>query len=281
MKKILFFTLCLFLIIANSFGQDSIAESKQIIAKDSVSANNQPKTFSGSTSINNATKSEGDSAYMRNDYSSAIQIYEALLTKGAAADVYYNLGNSYYKAGNIAKAILNYERALLLEPGNSDIRANLDIARAKTMDKVDIAPEIFFITWINAIINANSADGWAIWGIVSFVLLLAGLYLFIFSKKVVLKKIGFISAIALLFLTVCSNIFASKQKERLLNRDFSIVIDPSVTVRSTPSESGTSLFILHEGSKVFMKDNSMKDWKEIKLEDGKVGWVPSSAIEVI
>ena len=281
MKKILFFTLCLFLIIANSFGQDSIAESKQIIAKDSVSANNQPKTFSGSTSIDNATKSEGDSAYMRNDYSSAIQIYEALLTKGAAADVYYNLGNSYYKAGNIAKAILNYERALLLEPGNSDIRANLDIARAKTMDKVDIAPEIFFITWINAIINANSADGWAIWGIVSFVLLLAGLYLFIFSKKVVLKKIGFIFAIALLFLTVCSNIFASKQKERLLNRDFSIVIDPSVTVRSTPSESGTSLFILHEGSKVFMKDNSMKDWKEIKLEDGKVGWVPSSAIEVI
>lgn len=281
MKKILFFTLCLFLIIANSFGQDSIAESKQIIAKDSVSANNQPKFFSGSTSINNATKSEGDSAYMRNDYSSAIQIYEALLTKGAAADVYYNLGNSYYKAGNIAKAILNYERALLLEPGNSDIRANLDIARAKTMDKVEIAPEIFFITWINAIINANSADGWAIWGIVSFVLLLAGLYLFIFSKKVVLKKIGFISAIALLFLTVCSNIFASKQKERLLNRDFSIVIDPSVTVRSTPSESGTSLFILHEGSKVFMKDNSMKDWKEIKLEDGKVGWVPSSAIEVI
>ena len=262
MKKILFFTLCLFLIIANSFGQDSIAESKQIIAKDSVSANNQPKTFSGSTSIDNATKSEGDSAYMRNDYSSAIQIYEALLTKGAAADVYYNLGNSYYKAGNIAKAILNYERALLLEPGNSDIRANLDIARAKTMDKVDIAPEIFFITWINAIINANSADGWAIWGIVSFVLLLAGLYLFIFSKKVVLKKIGFIFAIALLFLTVCSNIFASKQKERLLNRDFSIVIDPSVTVRSTPSESGTSLFILHEGSKVFMKDNSMKDWKE-------------------
>lgn len=278
MKKIIFFTLCLFLIVAHCYGQDSLQQSGQIV--DSVGSNNRSKAYS-MPSLTNATKTQGDSAYMNNDYNSAIQIYESLLSKGESADVYYNLGNSYYKAGNIAKAILNYERALLLEPGNSDIRVNLDIARSKTLDKVEIAPEIFFITWINAIINATSADGWAIWGIISFILLIVGLYLFFFSRKVILKKIGFLSGIAFLILTICSNVFASKQKERLLNRNFSIVIDPSVTVRSTPSESGTSLFILHEGSKVFMKDNSMKDWKEIKLEDGKVGWVPASAIEVI
>lgn len=280
MKKILLFTLCLFVFGAFTYGQDSITASKQIDAKDSVGVEIPSNTLAN-ISLAHATKSGGDSAYMANDYASAIQIYESLLKNGESADVYYNLGNSYYKSGNIAKAILNYERALLLEPGNSDIRANLDIARAKTLDKVEIAPEIFFITWINAIINANSADGWAIWGIISFILLLTGLYLFIFSKKVFLKKIGFISAISFFIITVCSNIFASKQKDRLLNRDFSIVVSPTVTVRSTPSESGTTLFILHEGSKVFMKDNSMKEWKEIKLDDGKVGWVPSSSIEII
>lgn len=75
--------------------------------------------------------------------------------------------------------------------------------------------------------------------------------------------------------------FASKQKEELLNRDTAIIMSPSVTVRSTPSENGTSLFILHEGHKVNIKDDSMKDWKEIRLEDGKVGWVPVGSIEII
>ena len=112
-------------------------------------------------------------------------------------------------------------------------------------------------------------------------LLIIALYFFIFSKQIVLKKVGFILGIVFLIVTICSNLFASQQKEHLVNRNEAIVMNPSVTVRSTPSESGTSLFILHEGRKVNVKDNSMKEWKEIRLEDGKVGWVPASAIEVI
>ena len=126
-----------------------------------------------------------------------------------------------------------------------------------------------------------SVDAWATWGIVSFILLIIALYFFIFSKQIVLKKVGFILGIVFLIVTICSNLFASQQKENLVNRNEDIVMNPSVTVRSTPSESGTSLFILHEGRKVNVKDNSMKEWKEIRLEDGKVGWVPASAIEVI
>ena len=96
-----------------------------------------------------------------------------------------------------------------------------------------------------------------------------------------MKKGGFIGGIVFLILVVLSNVFASLQKAVLVNRNAAIVLVPSVTVRSTPSESGTSLFILHEGSKVELKDNSMREWKEIRLEDGKVGWVPTSSIEVI
>ncbi len=231
--------------------------------------------------MENVTKAKGDSAYVKNDYALAIQIYEDLLENGESAEVYYNLGNSYYKIGEIAKAVLNYERALLLQPGNSDIRANLDIARAKTVDKVEAVPEIFFVSWTKALINSMSVDAWATWGIVSFILLIVALYFFIFSKQILWKKLGFIFGIFFLIITVCSNLFASEQKERLVNRDNAIVVNPSVTVRSTPSESGTSLFILHEGRKVNIKDNSMKEWKEIRLEDGKVGWVPANTIEVI
>ena len=249
-------------------------------AKDSVSIGSHTE-FSATKSADNVTKAQGDSAYMRNDYASAIQIYENLLKKGEAAEVYYNLGNSYYKADDIARAILNYERALLLQPGNGDIRANLEVARAKTIDKVEPVPEVFFVSWIKSLTNSMSVDAWATWGIVSFILLIIALYFFIFSKQIVLKKVGFILGIVFLIVTICSNLFASQQKEHLVNRNEAIVMNPSVTVRSTPSESGTSLFILHEGRKVNVKDNSMKEWKEIRLEDGKVGWVPASAIEVI
>lgn len=277
MKKILFFAFSLLVAIA-SIGQNSLtADSLQSVETDSIDAGMQQF----SSKLEDVTKAEGDSAYMKDDYVSAIQIYEALLSKGEAADVYYNLGNSYYKAGDIARAILNYERALLLQPGNNDIRANLEIARSKTIDKVESAPEIFFVSWINSLVNSMSVDVWAIWGVVCFILLIISLYFFIFSKQIVLKKTGFICGIIFLLMVVLANVFAGQQKDELLNRNSAIVINPSVTVRSTPSDSGTSLFILHEGHKVDVKDNSMKDWKEIRLEDEKVGWIPASAIEII
>lgn len=278
MKKILFFAFSLLLYVT-SFGQG------QEVSEDSIQINEVDSLDVGthqiSSGLENVTKAEGDSAYMKNDFASAIQVYEALLTKGEAADLYYNLGNSYYKSGDIAKAILNYERALLLQPGNGDIRANLEVARAKTVDKVEPIPEIFFVSWTKSLINSMSVDAWAVCGVVCFILLIASLYFFIFSKQVVLKKASFICGIVFLIAVILANVFASEQKDSLQNRDSAIVVSPSVTVRSTPSESGTSLFILHEGHKVTIKDASMKGWKEIRIEDGKVGWVPSSSIEII
>lgn len=277
MKKILFFTLALLMAIT-SFGQVSSDTVQN--ENDSVGVESRTE-FSAGKQKSSVTKAEGDSAYLRNDYASAIQIYEALLGNGEAAEVYYNLGNSYYKAGDIAKAILNYERALLMQPGNADIRANLDIARAKTVDKVIPVAEIFFVSWTKSLINSLSVDAWAKIGVVCFFLLLASLYFFFFSRNIGWKKTGFIGGLIFLVLVILANVFAYQQKNELLDRNNAIVLTPSVTVRSTPSESGTSLFILHEGRKVEIKDGSMREWKEIRLEDGKVGWVPASSIEII
>ena len=277
MKKIWVLTIILMASVT-LFGQDAVLN-------DSVSSDSLTKSdasaFSAAKQIVNATKAEGDSAYIKNDFASAIQIYESLLQQGEAPEIYYNLGNCYYKTDDIARAILNYERALLLSPGNTDIRANLEIARSKTIDKVTPVPEIFFITWIKSLVNSQSSDAWARTGIVSFLLLLVSLAIFFFTQHIKWKKMGFSAAILFLIVTVLSNLFASQQKSYLTNRNDAIILSPSVTVRSTPSESGTSLFVLHEGRKVEIKDNSMREWKEIRLEDGKVGWVPSSSIEVI
>lgn len=273
MKKIVFFTICLIITTGISHAQEDTTAVNQTFLNDSISQAN----FDGPV----FTKALADSAYMSDDYATAIQIYESLLEKGEAAEIYYNLGNSYYKSNDIARAILNYERALLLKPGNGDIRANLEIARSKTVDKVEEEPDIFFIGWIKSLINSTSVDMWAKWGIAFFILFLAGLYFFFFSKQVSWKKAGFIGALTFLVLVICTNIFASYQKNTLVNRETAIVITPSVTVRSTPNESGTSLFIIHEGRKVTVKDNSMKNWKEISLEDGKIGWLRASDIEII
>lgn len=279
MKKIISLTFTMLMTVV-VWGQGTV-EADTLSAKDSVSIGSHTEFSAAKLLEDNVTKAQGDSAYMRNDYASAIQIYESLLKKGEASEIYYNLGNSYYKSDDIAKAILNYERALLLQPGNADIRANLEIARSKTVDKVTSVPDIFFVAWTKSLINCLSVDAWAKLGIVFFILLLVSFSLFFFSKQIVWKKSGFIAGVIFLVFVVLSNIFASEQKNELMNRNKGIILSPSVAVRSTPSESGTSLFVLHEGHKIEIKDNSMREWKEIRLEDGKVGWVPTSALEII
>ena len=227
------------------------------------------------------TKAEADSAYAAGRYDEAISGYSALLKKGESAEVYYNLGNCYYKTDHIAPAILNYERALLLAPGSSDVRFNLELARSKTIDKITPESEMFFVTWFRNMVDLTGMDGWARIGIVAFVLLCALVLLYLFSSKVSLKKTGFFGAVVMLLVVVLANVFAWMQHRDLNERSGAVVMDSSVVVKSTPDESGTDLFVLHEGTRVEIIDNSMKGWKEIRLADGKIGWMPAKAMEVI
>ena len=227
------------------------------------------------------TKAQADSAYINKDYAQAIEIYESLLKQGESGEIYYNLGNAYFKQDELGRAILNYERALLLQPGNNDVNANLDIARAKTVDKINPNPEVFFVAWTRALINMLPVDAWGKWGIALFLCAIAALSVYFFTKGVKWRKTGFFITLISLILCIIANLFAFEQKGKLDHRNDAIVLSPSVTVRSTPSDEGTSLFVIHEGRKVSIKDNSMKEWKEITLEDGKVGWIPVSAIEII
>ena len=227
------------------------------------------------------TKAEADSAYIRGQYQQAISGYEELLKQGASSDLYYNLGNAYYRTENISEAVLNYERALLLSPGDRDIRFNLQIARSKTFDKIVPESEMFFVTWYRSLVSMMSVDGWARTALVALALTIILLLVYLFSEKIWLRKTGFFGGVALLVLFMVANIFAWQQKQELLHRKGAIIFAPAVTVKSTPAANGTDLFILHEGTKVDITDGSMKDWKEIRIADGKEGWIESKHIRVI
>ena len=218
---------------------------------------------------------------MRGQYQQAIADYEALLKQGGSAELYYNLGNAYYRTENVTKAVLNYERALQLSPGDRDIRFNLQIARSKTIDKIVPESEMFFITWYHALVNLMSVDAWARVALISLALVIVLLLVYLVASRIWLRKVGFFGGLVLLVLFVLSNIFAWQQKQNLLFRKGAIIMEPSVTVKSTPAKNGTDLFILHEGTKVSITDSSMRGWLEIRIADGKEGWVERNKLEEI
>jgi hypothetical protein len=175
---------------------------------------------------------------------------------------------------------LYYERALLIDPGDADIRFNLEMARQRTVDKITPLGGFFLAEWLHSVQNMGAADSWAKLGIAGFLLFIGCLFLYFFSRKAPLKKLGFYLGIAFLVLIIAANIFARNQENELFNRNRAIVFSPTVTVKSSPNQSGTDLFLLHEGTKVFIR-SAIGEWKEIELEDGNVGWMPAKDLEII
>lgn len=223
-------------------------------------------------------KMQADSAYAREDYIQAAQLYHQAQPSAA---VYYNLGNTYYRMDELAKAILYYERALLLSPGDKDIRFNLDMARSKTIDKVVPIRVFFFVEWYRSLVNFMSADTWGKLALMAFVVALVGLGGFFSFQVLPARKAGFAVFFIFLALSVCANVAGWYQRKRLEYRTGAIVTSASTIVRSTPSDSGQELFVLHEGTRVEIKDDGLKLWCEVELADGKRGWMLSKDLELI
>ncbi|MBR1933787.1 MAG: BatD family protein [Prevotella sp.] len=227
------------------------------------------------------TKADADSAYVQGNYQKAIALYDSLLQQGVSTELYYNLGNAYYRMDDITHAVLNYERALRLSPGDADVRFNLQMARSKTIDKIVPESEVFFVTWYRSLVNMASVDGWGYMALVSLALAVVLALIYLFSSPVWLRKVGFFGAFTLLVLFLLGNLFAYQQKNDQDHHKGAIVMGSAVNVKSTPAQNGTDLFILHEGTKVNIVDDTMREWKEVRVADGKQGWLPAKDIELI
>jgi len=219
--------------------------------------------------------------YQHARYAQAADLYESLLTSiGPNFVVYYNLGNAYYKNSDIAMAILNYERALLIKPGDKDTRFNLEICQTKTVDTIDPLGVFLVTRWFKSLENTQNTNGWAITSLIFFILFIASLFAYFFSRFLWLKKTGFYVGVVSLILCILSLIYASDTYQDSVYPDQAIIMDATVTVKSSPDPSGTDLFPLHEGTKVTIT-NEIGSWNEIELQDGNIGWAPAASMEII
>ena len=227
------------------------------------------------------TKEDADSAYLRGDYQQAARDYEELCREVSDAEVYYNLGNAYYRMDNITQAILAYERAAVLAPGDADIRYNLEMARTKTIDKITPRSEMFFVTWYRTLVSMTDADGWATVAVVCILAALIMALFYLFSGSMFMRKTGFFVCIIAIVVFILANVFAYRQKTVRDSHGGAIVMTSSAVMKKTPAMSAAEVAVIHEGTKVTITDDSMDDWKGVSLADGREGWILATQIEKI
>jgi tetratricopeptide (TPR) repeat protein len=232
----------------------------------------------GQTAALRDSLAKGNQLYSSAKYASAVKTYEAVAAKGFESfELYYNLGNALYKSNNITYAILNYERALKLSPGNEDAKFNLEMAKKQVVDNIDLLPEPGFLRWWHELISSRPADVWGTHSLLSFFLFLLFFALFLFASTIRYKQVTFWLAIIALAYSLLTFSFGSGQRSKLIHHNSGVITERSVRMKGSPSETGTELFILHEGLSVQITDK-LGDWIEIRLADGNKGWVKESAL---
>jgi len=235
-----------------------VSQGQSNAVKDSVSAANQ---------LYNTAK-----------YQDAIRKYQYVIGQGfESSELYFNLGNAYYKLGNATYAILNFERAKKLAPNDDDVRYNLELARTLIVDNVVSIPDGGFLRWVKQMISSKSINFWGIFSIVTFFAFLFLFGLFLLSRTFHVKRLAFWFSIASVSISAITFTFGSTMKSKLINHNSAVITDRSVKIKASPSETGTELFIVHEGVTVQLTDK-LGDWVNVSLPDGNKGWVKEESI---
>lgn len=220
-------------------------------------------------------------AYSKEDFQTAIEKYEQIVSNGNEAfELYYNLGNAYFKTDQLGLAILNYERAAKINPTDTDLNHNLAIAQSRTVDKIEVVSAPEFVSGFKSFVNATPADSWGIYSLMAFTLFLIALGIFFFLNVKNLKQLSLLFAAILLMLSLGFFYFGWQQQRWLNSNKEGIILQASVTVSSTPDQSGEELFVLHEGTKVRILEY-FKDKTRIRITNGNIGWLFKNDLQEI
>ncbi len=224
----------------------------------------------------------GVQAYSDGQWDTAASAWESIISAGCGnAEVYYNAGNAWFKAGEFGRAVLCYERALRINPSYSDARYNLEFAQNQLQDRIDEIPEFILKSLMRKVSYMASSNTWAVLALIFFALTLGLALLFLLAPAVGKRKAGFYGGlVAMVICLICLG-SAMWQRSDYMKADGAIVMKPVTSVKSSPAAgSAKDLFVLHEGAKVKILDD-VGEWKNISLADGRQGWIKSSDIEVI
>ena len=223
----------------------------------------------------------GNQQYNEANFDSALVVYNKIYESGhTSAELLYNIGNAHFKLRQIPAAILFYEKALKLSPNDADVMHNLSIANSRIVDKIEPVPQLFFKNWWDTFYKMFSADWWAIISLISLGALLLLTFVFIVSESRSSRKISFFLGLIFLLITTGTIGMASQKYYYTKTVNEAIIFTPTITVKSSPSASSVDLFVLHEGTKVSLLDE-VDGWKEIKIANGSVGWMPSESLRGI
>ena len=224
---------------------------------------------------------QANTEYKNSNFQKSIELYEQIVSEGySSSELYFNLGNAYYKANNLPYAILNYERAKLIRPNDEAINYNLQLVNTFKVDQIEEIPEFFVKEWFSSLVLWKSYEIWSYTSVISFFMVIICILLFLFSGKTKLKKLSFVFAILLFVVSTTTFILAHKRYNIQTTKDKAIITVSTVTTKSSPDESGNDLFVLHEGTKVNIEDK-VGDWLEVKISDGNKGWIHSENLEII
>ena len=224
---------------------------------------------------------KANNQYNRGLYDSAIINYQSVVDSGIeAGELYYNMGNTYYKNNDIASSILYYEKAKKLLPNDESIEYNLNIANSMIVDKIEKVPELFYQRWWSFFYNILDSNTGAILTLILFALLIISIGIFILSQTRNNRKVSFYLSMFLLLLTIVSTTLTWQKYNNSLKHKEAIVFDPSITIKSSPTQNAVDLFVIHEGTKVKVMDK-IDNWVEIKINNGSKGWLPEKSIREI
>ncbi|MEA2043634.1 MAG: tetratricopeptide repeat protein [Bacteroidota bacterium] len=224
---------------------------------------------------------EANTHYKNNEFIEAEKVYLQLMNSGISSpELYYNLGNTYYRLQKNTEAIYYYEKALIIAPDDKDIIHNLKHAKLSITERLEEVPKFFLLTFTNKIINSQTADSWALYSLFGFLLMLASILIYLFNKRRKYKVLGFTMAILLLVTTTASFIFSQNRLKTETDNPFGIIFTEAVALRSSPDETATVLIRVSAGHKVKVSEYS-GNWAEIKLSNGQVGWVLKTDVRML
>lgn len=224
---------------------------------------------------------EGNNAYNQGDYERAIVYYDSINSMGVhAVELYFNLGNAFYKQNAIASSILNYEKALLLDANNTQVLNNLAFAQNMTLDRFSPLPESDLKKATDRLLFLTSVRGWSI-AVVGFIWLTALLFfLYMKSGRSGTKRLFFSGFLLTALAALLSLSFALQQKKMSEATQPAIVFAQEEDFRAEPNLRAEVLLNIHEGTKVFVQEE-VEDWVKIKLKNGAIGWIPQSSIQYV
>lgn len=272
------------LISVSAFAQEGAAQGGAEQTASPTSANEtaaEPTATELTTTDAEELWDMANLAYNEGNFEKAAATYEQILSQNLhSAALYYNLANAYFKQGELGKALLNYNRASRIAPGDEDIRHNQEYAEKMTKDSIEKIPEFFLITWLRSVRGAMSCTAWTVLSIVMLAIALVMALLYLLAQRMSLRKVGFYTMAVAVLLFVATSIFAISERNQLVGRSEAIVMSTAASVKSSPDRSATELFVLHEGTKVSIGETT-DGWAEVRIADGRKGWIEDKRIERI